>query len=163
MPAAGTVQSSWIIFRILLTKSSGATMSHSTPKRVAVRLLVTQEIRLPVEFKSGSRLITSKKTKDAGTPQRHVTSFVIFCFGGRHPATPASCAAAGGRVSGPSLLHSAVCGLAAVDYRSYPRVCSIYCTGYTLSSTGSGSESPPGWRQYTLGQVMRWGGVLIKP
>ena len=30
-------------------------------------------------------------------------------------------------------------------------------------STGSGSESPPGWRQYTLGQVMRWGGVLIKP
>jgi hypothetical protein len=41
-------------------------------------------------------------------------------------------------------------------YCSCPRVCSIFefCTGYTLSSTGS-AENSPGWRQHT------WAGDVL--
>ena len=68
--------------------------------------------------------------------------------------------AGGGEAKGGSRVRAAVCVTIAAT-RGSARFRAP--AGYTLSSIGPGSESPPGWRQHTPGQVMRWGGVLIKP
>ena len=78
--------------------------------------------------------------------------------GGRTGIIP-PLAAGGGEAKGGSRVRAAVCVTIAAT-RGFAR---FRAQATRCFSTGSGSESPPGWRQYTPGQVMRWGGVLIKP
>ena len=90
---------------------------------------------------------------------RHSAPPTASSAGGRTGIIP-PLVAGGGEAKGGCRVRAAVCVTIAAT-RGFARFRAP--AGYTLSSIGPASESPPGWRQHTPGQVMRWGGVLIKP